>query len=136
MSIPPAPSTTSGVDTSGMSGMCGAGSSSIASSSTPTSTLPIVPGGFARTGIPLASTEIANLGVSSAPAVPTVGVLPIAGTVGPSAMLQTIPTVSSPTTSAATCGTTGATGGAGIGSGGAVGAGNGSVVGTSFSARL
>jgi hypothetical protein len=65
-----------------------------------------------------------------------VGVLPIAGTVGPSAVLPTIPTVSSPTTSAATCGTTGATGGAGIGSGGAVGAGNASVVGTSFSARL
>src|ERR1700704_2168402 len=53
-------STTSGMpETSGMSGMCGSGSSSIASSSTPTSTStsPITPGGAARTGIPLGSTE-------------------------------------------------------------------------------
>jgi hypothetical protein len=61
-------STSSGMlDTSGMSGMCGSGSSSIASSSTPTSTAPTVPGGGARTGIPLGSYEIGNLGVSSVP---------------------------------------------------------------------
>src|SRR6267154_2742317 len=133
MSIPPGMSTTSGMDTSGMSGMCGAGSSSIASSSTPTSTSPTTPGGVARTGIPLGSMEISNLGVSSAPAVPTTGVLPVVGTVGPNSLAPTIPIVSSPTTTAATCGTTG---GAGIGSGGAVGTGNAGVVGTSFSARL
>ena len=135
MSIPLGVSTTSGVDTSGMSGMCGSGSSSIASSSTPTSTSPTVPGGFARTGIPLGSTEIANLGVSSAPAVPTVGVLPIVGTVGPSAVLPTMPIVSSSTT-AATCGLAGATGAAGTGSGGAVGEGTASVSGSSIPARL
>src|SRR6267142_1499645 len=136
MSIPPGMSTTSGMDTSGMSGMCGSGSSSIASSSTPTSTSPTTPGGVARTGIPLGSMEISNLGVSSAPAVPTIGVLPVVGTIGPNSLAPTTPTVSSPTTTAATCGTTGTTGGAGVGSGGAVGAGNAGVVGTSFSARL
>jgi hypothetical protein len=74
-------STTSGMlETSGMSGMCGSGSSSIASSSTPTSTSPITPGGAARTGIPLGSTEIGNLGVSSAAMVPTPG--PFATTMG------------------------------------------------------
>src|SRR5712671_3330102 len=133
MSIPTGMSTTSGVDTSGMSGTCGSGSSSIASSSTPTSTSPTAPGGVARTGIPLGSMEISNLGVSSAPAVPTIGVLPVAGTVGPSSVAPATPTVLSPTTTAAACGTTG---GAGIGSGGAVGTGNAGVVVTSFSARL
>src|SRR5262245_46825469 len=56
-------STTSGMlETSGMSGMCGSGSGSLAASSTPTSTSPTTPGGVARTGIPLGSTEIGNLG--------------------------------------------------------------------------
>src|ERR1700692_1768338 len=74
-------STSSGMlDTSGMSGMCGSGSSSIASSSTPTSTSPTPPGGAARTGIPLGSMEIGNLGVSSVAAVPTMGVSPYVGT--------------------------------------------------------
>src|SRR3977135_3653129 len=136
MSIPTGMSTTPGMDTSGMSGMCGSGSSSIASSSTPTSTSPTTPGGVARTGIPLGSMEISSLGVSSAPAVPTTGVLPIVGAVGPSSLAPTTPAVSPPTTTAMACGTTGATGGAGIGSGGAVGAGNAGVLGTSFSARL
>ena len=136
MSIPPAPSTISGVDTSGMSGICGSGSSSIASSSTPTSTLPTVPGGVARTGIPFGSTEIASLGVSSAPAVPTIGVLPITGTVGPAALPPTTSTVSSPTTTVATCALNPAAGAAGTGSGGAVGTGNAGVPGNSFSARL
>jgi hypothetical protein len=92
-------STTSGMlETSGMSGMCGSGSSSIASSSTPTSTSPTTPGGAARTGIPLGSTEIGNLGVSSAAAVPTLSVSPSVGFVGPTAVIPTIPTVTSPLT--------------------------------------
>jgi hypothetical protein len=96
MSVPSAPagiSTASGMlDTSGMSGMCGSGSSSLASSSTPTSTAPTTPGGFARTGIPFDSTEISSLGVSSAPAVPITGVLPIVGSVGAPSLASTMPT--------------------------------------------
>jgi hypothetical protein len=90
-------STSSGLSTTqglGMSGMCGSGSSSMASSSAPTS--PITPGGVARTGIPLGSTEIGNLGVSSAAAVPTVGVAPSIGMAGTA---PTLPTVSTATTS-------------------------------------
>jgi hypothetical protein len=137
MSVASGTSTSLGMlSTSGMSGMCGSGSSSIASSSTPTSTLPTTPGGFARTGIPLDSTEISNLGISSAPAVPTVGVLPIVGTVGPSPLLPTMPTVSPTTASTTTCATTGGVGGAGIGSAGTIGAGNAGVAGTSISARM
>src|SRR6202048_3262629 len=72
MSGTSAMSTSSGMlDTSGMSGMCGSGAGSIASSSTPTSTSPTTPGGFARTGIPMDSTELSNPGVSSAAAIPT-----------------------------------------------------------------
>ena len=84
-------SPTSGVQTSPMSGMCGAGSSSVVSSSTPTS--PATSGGMARTGIPLGSIEINNLGVSSAAAVPLVGVSP---TVAPSPLVPVMPTVTSP----------------------------------------
>src|SRR5450631_118732 len=87
-------STTSGMlETSGLSGMCGSGSSSIASSSTPTSTSPTTPGGAARTGLPLGSIEIGNLGVSSAAAVPTISVLP---TVGTAPLVPTMPAVTSP----------------------------------------
>src|SRR6202022_2546408 len=110
MTVPSGTSTSLAMlSTSGMSGMCGSGSSSIASSSTPTSasTLPTTPGGGARTGIPLGSMEISNLGVSSAPAVPTTGVLPISGTVGPSSLAPTMPTVLPTTASTATWGTTG-----------------------------
>lgn len=90
-------STTSGMlETSGLSGMCGSGSSSIASSSTPTSTSPTTPGGAARTGLPLGSIEIGNLGVSSPAAVPTLSVSPYVSTVGPSALVPTMPTVASP----------------------------------------
>src|SRR5438105_8314853 len=97
-------STTSGMlDTSGLSGMCGSGSSSIASSSTPTSTSPTTPGGGARTGIPMGSTEIGNLGVSSAAAVPTIGVLP---TVGTAPSVPTTPTVTSPPTVSSTTAST------------------------------
>jgi hypothetical protein len=104
-------STTSGMlATTGLSGMCGSGSSSVASSSTPTSTSPTTPGGAARTGIPLGSMEIGNLGVSSAATVPTIGVSPY---VGAATLVPTMPTVSSPTTSTMpglTTGTTGTTG--------------------------
>src|SRR5712672_3080215 len=107
-------STTSGMpETSGMSGMCGSGSSSIASSSTPASTSPTTPGGGARTGIPMGSTEIGNLGVSSAAAVPTLSVTPSVGLVGPIAVAPTMPTVTPPaaassaTTSAFPCPNTG-----------------------------
>jgi len=93
-------SATSGMpDTSGLSGMCGSGTGSVAASSSPTS--PITPGGVARPGIPLGSTEIGNLGVSSAAAVPTMGVLPIAGIAG-TAAVPTIPTISSPPSFAST----------------------------------
>src|SRR5712675_2709017 len=96
MSVTPGMSTTSGtLETSGMSGMCGSGSSSTASSSTPTSTSPTTPGGAARTGLPLGSTEIGNLGVSSAAAVPTISVLP---TLGTAPLVPTMPTVTSPAT--------------------------------------
>jgi hypothetical protein len=99
-------STTSGMlDTSGLAGMCGSGSSSVASSSTPTSTSPLTPGGTARTGIPLGSVEIGNLGVSSAAAVPTVGVSP---TVGPVPVMAPLPAGSSTAANTMPCPTTGA----------------------------
>ena len=85
-------------DTSGSSGMCGSGSSGIAASSTPASTA----GGVARTGIPLDSTEIGNLGVSSAAAVPMPGVSPALGDLGSSPVLPTIPSVTSPPTASTT----------------------------------
>ena len=90
-------SATSGtLDTAGLSGMCGSGSSSVASSSTPTSTAPTAPGGAARTGIPLGSFEIGNLGVSATPAVPTTTVSPIVGFVGPTPLAPTVPTIAPP----------------------------------------
>jgi hypothetical protein len=107
-------STSSGaLDTSGLSGMCGSGSNITAASSTPTST-PIAPGGVARTGIPMGSTEIGNLGVSSAAAVPTLSVSAFAGIAGnPVPLVPTVPLVTSPptmpstTTNAFACPTTG-----------------------------
>ncbi|SIO17513.1 hypothetical protein SAMN05443247_02556 [Bradyrhizobium erythrophlei] len=123
------------LDTSGTSGMCGSGSSSIASSSMPTSTSPTVPGGGARTGIPLGSFEIGNLGVSSTPPVPVPSVLPTVGIMGPSSVAPTMPTVS-PTTSPATTASNPAcamTGASGIGS--FAGAGNAGIPGTSISER-
>jgi hypothetical protein len=90
-------STTSATGTVGLSGMCGAGSSGMASTpSTPaTSTTPTTPGGVPRTGVPLDSWEIANLGVSSAAAIPTLTVLPIVGSVGSTNMtaLPVMPTI-------------------------------------------
>jgi hypothetical protein len=134
MSVPTGTSTTS-LDTSGMSGMCGSGSSSVASSSTPTSTAPTVPGGVARTGIPFGSMEINNLGISSAPAVPLPAALPIAGTVGPSSLAPTLP-VLPPATSAATCSISSGVGSAGTGGAGDIGSGSAGISGTSISARM
>jgi len=82
VSTTPAPTTMSAqpagspiIDTSGLSGMCGSGAGSVTASSTPTSATS--PGTGTRTGIPLGSTEIANLGVSAAAPVPTIGVTPM-----------------------------------------------------------
>src|SRR5882672_9018374 len=93
-------STSSGMlETSGLSGMCGSGSSSIASSSSPTSTPATLPSGSAGAGVPLGSYEIGNLGVSPLTAAPTTSVLPVTGSVGSSApSIPTIPTVSPPAT--------------------------------------
>jgi hypothetical protein len=82
------PATSGMVQTSGPSGMCGAGASSVVSSSTPTSTSPTTLGGMARTGIPLGSIEINNLGVSSAAMVPMVSVSPM---VSPSPVVPVMP---------------------------------------------
>ena len=71
-------SATSGMTTTaGLSGMCGSGATSVASSSASTSTSSATPS--ARAGIPLDSTEINNLGVSSWATVPTTSVPPGAG---------------------------------------------------------
>jgi hypothetical protein len=94
-------SMTSGMaTTAGMSGMCGSGASSVTLSSTPTSTSSSTTS--TRAGIQLDSTEIGNLGVSSATAVPMTSVSPITGTVGPRAAAPTMPagsTASATTTS-------------------------------------
>jgi hypothetical protein len=87
-------------DTSGLSGMCGSGSSGITASSTPAPASSA--GGVARTGIPLDSTEIGNLGVSSAAAVPTPGVSIFTGNLGSNPVLPTIPSVTSPPTASTT----------------------------------
>ena len=77
------PPTSALIDTSGTQSMCGAGAGNLAASSTPTS--PTTPGGVPRTGIPMGSTEIGNLGISSAAAVPIITVTPT--------VAATIPTV-------------------------------------------
>jgi hypothetical protein len=85
-------STSSGMlETSGLTGMCGSGSSSIAASSSPTSTSPATTSGSVRAGIPMASYEIGNLGVSAAAPVPAPSVPPM---VVPSSPVPTMPTVS------------------------------------------
>jgi hypothetical protein len=64
----------------------------------------------------MGSTEIGNLGVSSAAAVPTLSVTPSVGLVGPTAVVPTMPTVTAPaavssmTTSTTPCQTTGRAG--------------------------
>jgi hypothetical protein len=88
-------STTSGMlATSGLTGMCGSGASSIAASSSPTTTTSssTASSSGARTGIPLGSYEIGNLGVSAAAAVPITNVSPFAGTAG-SNLAPTTPAV-------------------------------------------
>jgi hypothetical protein len=88
------------VETSGLTGMCGSGSSSIASSSSPTSTSATSPSGSARAGVPLGSYEIGNFGVSSPTAAPTTSVSPITGSVGsPAPSKPTMPAVSLSATS-------------------------------------
>ncbi|NOJ45978.1 hypothetical protein HCN50_06870 [Bradyrhizobium sp. WSM 1744] len=87
------PPTSALIDTSGMSSMCGAGSGNLAASSMPTS--PVAPGGVMRTGIPMGSTEIGNLGISSAAAVPTITVTPTVSTIAPA--IPTVPAVTLPT---------------------------------------
>ena len=77
--------------TAGSPGMCGSGSNSIAASSAPTST------STTRAGIPLDSTEIGNLGVSSWAGVPITNASPYAATAAP-ASAPTIPTASVPST--------------------------------------
>ncbi|WP_082656291.1 hypothetical protein [Bradyrhizobium valentinum] len=93
MSSSGVPPTSALIDTSGTQSMCGAGSGNLAASSTPTS--PTTPGGVPRTGIPMGSTEIGNLGISSAAMVPTITVGPTISTIAP-----TIPTVPAVTLSA------------------------------------
>ena len=85
--------------TSGLTGMCGSGASSIAASSNPTTTTSssTASNSGPRAGIPLGSYEIGNLGVSSAPAVPTTNVSPFAGTPG-SSLAPTMPAAAPPTT--------------------------------------
>ena len=96
------------IDTSGMSSMCGAGAGNLAASSTPTS--PVAPGGVTRTGIPMGSTEIGNLGISSAATVPTIGVVPTVCTIAPT--IPTVPaiTLPAPTTTAVAAPTDAVTG--------------------------
>ncbi len=86
-----APSAT--IDTSGMSGMCGSGSSSVIASSTPTSISPITMGGVPRTGISLDSSEISNAGVSSAAPIPTPGVAPFASPIESAVVVPTMPSL-------------------------------------------
>jgi hypothetical protein len=87
------------VETSGLTGMCGSGSSSITASSNPTSTSPATSSSGARAGIPLGSYQIDNLGVSAAQVVPTPSVSPITGSVGAGSTAPTLPAVpSTPTT--------------------------------------
>ena len=81
------------LDTAGMSGMCGSGSNSLTASSTPTS--PTVPGGNPRTGIPLGSVEIGNLGVSSSAPIPTMPVT-VPGVVATPTMLVSGSQISAP----------------------------------------
>lgn len=88
----PAAAATSGMSTSGI---CGSGSGSVAASSAPTPMSPTTTGGLAQTGIPLGSTEIGNLGVSSAVPVPITGVSPTTGSVTTS-VAPMAPSVSSP----------------------------------------
>jgi len=91
-------STTYAMGTVGVTGMCSAGSSGLAvSPSTPTSTAPTTPGGNPRAGIPLGSSEIANLGVSPWATLPTPFASPFVTTPGTTLpMVPTKPVVVTP----------------------------------------
>jgi hypothetical protein len=78
-------------ETSGLTGMCGSGSSSVAGSSSPTSTSPATTSSNIRAGIPLGSYQIGNLGVSPAVPVPAPSVPPM---VVPSSPVPVVPSVS------------------------------------------
>ena len=94
-------STTYAMGSVGVTGMCSADSSGLATSpSTSGSTAPTTPGGIPRTGIPLGSSEIANLGVGSWATLPTPLVSPFAtmpGTTLPT--VQSTPVVTTPPSS-------------------------------------
>jgi hypothetical protein len=95
-------STTSAMGTVGVSGMCSSESGSPATSpSTPMSTTPTTPGGNPRTGLPLGSWEITNLGVSPFATIPTPGASPFVSTVGPAMTTPTTvpltPVITAPT---------------------------------------
>ena len=94
------PPTSALIDTSGTQSMCGAGSGNLAASSTPMS--PTAPGGVPRTGIPMGSTEIGNLGVSSAAAVPIITVTPTIAPTIPTVPAVTLPAPNTTTVPAAT----------------------------------
>jgi len=85
-------STTYAMDTVGVSGMCSFASNGPPTSpSAPMSTAPTTPGGNPRTGVPLGSSEIANLGVGSWATIPTPGLSPFVSTVGPGVAPPAIP---------------------------------------------
>ena len=94
------PPTSALIDTSGTQSMCGAGSGSLAASSTPTS--PTTPGGVPRTGMPRGSTEIGKLGVWSAAAVPSITVTPTIASTFPTVPAVTLPAPNTATVPAAT----------------------------------
>ncbi len=87
------------IDTSGMSGMCGSGSTNIAASSAPSSTSPTVVGGVPPPGISLNSSEISNAGVSSTAPIPTPIVSPFQGLALGTAVSPAVPVVTLPTQS-------------------------------------
>jgi hypothetical protein len=97
-------STTYAAGTVGVTGTCSAGSSGLASPSSPASTAPTTPGGNPRVGIPLGSSEIANLGVGSWATLPTPLVSPFA--TAASTTLPPVPTMPVVTTPLSTPATT------------------------------
>ena len=85
-------STTYATGTVGVSGMCSFASNGPPTSpSAPMSTAPTTPGGNPRTGIPLGSSEIANLGVGSWATIPTPSLSPFASIAGPGVAPPAIP---------------------------------------------
>jgi hypothetical protein len=90
-------STPSGaIDTSGMSSMCGSGSTNVIASSAPSSTTSTVGGAVSRTGIPLGSSEIPTAGIGSGAAVPTPTVSPFQSSSLGTAVTPAVPVVTVP----------------------------------------